>query len=302
MRSPARVGWTFVVATVVLWAGAFPAIRVALGSFGPASLSLLRSATAAIALVAASPLVGVRRPARRDVGQILLCGASGIAAYQLLLNLGERTVTAGTASLIISTAPVYSVVIAARVLGERVPRRRWVGLVVALLGSVVVAWSGGSGLTLSSGAFVVLAAAIVQGIYHVAQRPLLGTYSPFEVATYSMVTGAVMLLPFGPGAVHQLGGADGRSIAAVVFLGLGPSAIGFVTWAAGVARLDVSRPALALYAVPVVAILVAWVWLGELPTGVAVLGGVVSLAGVAIGSRTPRRGRPASRAATATLR
>lgn len=277
--------WALVVATVVLWATAFPAIRVALESFGPIGLSFARTGVAAVALLAGAPIFGVRRPGREDLRQIVLCAATGTAAYQLLLNAGERTVTAGTASLIIATAPVYSVVIAGRLLGEHLPTRRWIGLAVALGGTSLVAVAGPDGLSISSGAVIVLAAAVVQGIYHVAQRPLLRTYTGYEVATYAMVAGTLMMLPGAPFAVSDALDSSRSSLFAVAFLGIGPSAIGFVTWAIAVGRLEVSRPALALYAVPAVAILVTWWWLDELPTVLAVIGGIVSIVGVAVGSR-----------------
>jgi drug/metabolite transporter (DMT)-like permease len=289
-----------VAVTVVLWAVAFPAIRVALESFGPVSLSFARIAVAAIVLLAVAPFAGVRLPQRRELWPILLCAATGMAAYQLLLNLGERSVPAGTASLLIASAPVYSLVISSRVLRESIPGRRWAGLAVALAGSVVVALAGGGAahrLSLSGGALVVIAAAVVQGVYHVAQRPLLRTHSPIEVATYGMVAGMAMLLPAAPLAARDVVGGSARSLLAVAFLGIGPSAIGFVTWAAAVGRLHVSRPALALYVVPVVAIAVAYVWLGEVPSTVALVGGAISLCGVALGTitrRTARPGRPPS--------
>ena len=291
-------GWIFVGVTVVLWATAFPAIRVALESFEVPALSLLRAGVAAIALLIGARFAGVRKPRRADLTQIALCGAAGIAAYQLLLNWGEQTVTAGTASLLIATAPIYSLWIAGTLLGERMPRRRWVGLGIALFGSAVVALSSDDGIALSVGALIVLAAAVVQGVYHVAQRPLLRSRTAYEVATYAMVAGTMMLLPAAPSAVSQFGRASTASIVAVLFLGLGPSAIGFVAWAAAVGRLEVSRPALALYTVPAIAILVAWWWLDELPTALAVVGGLISIVGVAfgtgIGSSDVRRARVAA--------
>ena len=117
------------VITVVLWASAFPGIRVALESFTPASLSLLRSAVAALALLAGARFAKVRMPARGDLAAIVLCGTTGVAAYQLLLNAGERTVDAGTASLLIATAPIYSLLIANRLLGEPQGEHRVVGFI-----------------------------------------------------------------------------------------------------------------------------------------------------------------------------
>ncbi len=280
-RVPAPV---LVASTVVLWAAAFPAIRVALESASPVALSFWRLAIAAVVLLIAARATKARVPERRDLPQIALCGATGMAAYQLLLNVGERTVPAGTASLIVATAPVYSLIVASHVLGERIPGRRWAGLAIAMGGSGAVALTAGGRLSLQGAAIAVVAAAVVQGLYHAAQRPLLDRYTALEVATYAMVAGAVMLVPTIPWALRSATHTTARSWMAIGLLALGPSALGFVTWAGAVARLQVSRPALALYAVPVVAIGVAWLWLGERPKALTVAAGLLALVGVAIGT------------------
>jgi len=74
-----------------------------------------------------------------------------------------------------------------------------------------------------------------------------------------------------------------------LFLGAGASAVGFVTWAYACARVDVSVAAATLYAVPVVAFSAGWLWLGERPAVLAVLGGLLALAGVAVVARDGRR-------------
>lgn len=273
-----------VATTVVLWAAAFPAIRVALESMTPVSLSFWRLAFASAILLVIARMTGCRLPERRDVPQIALCGATGMASYQLLLNIGERTVPAGTASLLIATAPVYSLFIASRLLGERIPGRRWFGLTIAMAGSCAVALSVNGHVSFQSAGFVVLAAALVQGLYHAAQKPLLGRYNALEVATYAMTAGAIMLLPTLPWALRSASHTSARSWSSVALLAIGPSALGFVTWAAAVARMQVSRPALALYAVPVVAIGVSWAWLGEQPKLITVAAGGIALVGVAIGT------------------
>ncbi|MCU1393844.1 MAG: family transporter [Ilumatobacteraceae bacterium] len=140
----------------------------------------------------------------------------------------------------------------------------------------------------------------MQGIYHAAQRPLLDRYTPLETATYAMVAGTAMLLPTLPWTLPSVGAISARSWIATAALAVGPSALGFVTWAAAVGRMQVSRPALALYAVPVVAIGVSWVWLGERPRVLTVVAGGVALIGVAVGT-LGRRAAPAPNAARSTL-
>ena len=103
-----RVANLAAAGTVLLWASAFPAITVADRGLGPAGLAVARLAVASAALALAAPLLGVRRPRRGDLPLIALCGLAGMTGYQLLLNAGERVVPAGTASLLVATAPVYA--------------------------------------------------------------------------------------------------------------------------------------------------------------------------------------------------
>nr|WP_237554814.1 DMT family transporter [Streptomyces sp. SID4948] len=278
--------------TVVLWASAFPAISVGVDGLGVAALSVLRLGSAALVLVVCAPLAGVRIPARSDVPRIAVCGATGMTAYQVLLNWGEVHVPAGTASLIIAAAPVFSVLLGALFLGERLTRRVIGGSATALCGCAVVAVVGGAG-GVSASAFVVLAAAVVQGVYHFATKPLLREYGGLEVATYAMVAGSVFALPLVPATVRAVTHAPAGAIGAALYLGLLPSALGFVIWGYAVARLPLAASTAALYLVPPIALLVAFVWLGEVPRATALAGGAITVVGVIIinrrGPRTPGR-------------
>ncbi|MFE7114020.1 DMT family transporter [Streptomyces sp. NPDC057654] len=277
--------------TVVLWASAFPAIRVGVDELGVAALSFLRLAVAALALVAVAPFARVRLPRRGDLPLIALCGATGMTAYQTLLNWGEVHVEAGTASLLISAAPVFSVLLAAVFLpaSEPLTRHVLVGSVVAIGGCALVALGGGGATGFGAGALVVLAAAVVQGIYHFATKPLLRRYTGLEVATYAMVAGTVFGLPLAPAAVRAAAHAPAAALAPAVFLGLLPSALGFVIWGYAVARLPLAVSTAALYLVPPVALAVSFVWLSEAPHPLALAGGAVTVLGVFLIHRSRRR-------------
>ncbi|MBM9510118.1 DMT family transporter [Actinacidiphila acididurans] len=273
--------------TAVLWASAFPAIRVAVDGLGVAALSFLRLASAALALLAVGLRSGIRRPARGDLPLIALCGATGMTAYQVLLNWGEVHVPAGTASLIVASAPVFSVLLGAAFLGERPTRRVVLGSMVALGGCAVVALAGGAG-GFSAGALIVLAAAVAQGVYHAATKPLLRRYSGLEVATYAMTAGLLLALPLLPAAVRATAHAPAGALGAAVYLGLLPSALGFVIWGYAVARLPLAVSTAALYLVPPIALVVSFVWLSEVPGAVELAGGAVTVAGVITVNRRPR--------------
>src|SRR5580765_1159411 len=276
--------------TVLLWASAFPAITVAVRGLGPAGLAVARLAVASAALALAAPWLGgrgkaglgVRRPKLRDLPLIALCGLAGMTGYQLLLNAGERVVPAGTASLLVATAPVYASLLAVAFLGEHATRRRWVGSAVALAGTALIAASHGLGFGTS--ALIVLAAAVLQAIFHTAQKPLLARYTGFEVTAYAMWAGTVFVLPWTGSLLHALPHAGGEAIGSAVFLGLAPSAAGFVLWAYAMARTDVGRVTVSLYLVPAAAIGISLVWLGEIPGPAELIGGAIALAGVVLAS------------------
>lgn len=297
MNSPARTSraTAALAVTVVLWAAAFPAIRVGVAAYGTVGLSVLRLLVASVALGLAAPLLGVRLPRRADLPLILLCGLAGMTAYQLLLNWGEVHVPAGTASLLVSTAPVFGALLAWVFLRERLGWQTVLGSAVALSGSALIALAGGDA-HYATAAWAVLAAAVVQGVYHFACKPLLRRYSGLEVACYAMWTGTAVLLPFAPAALGAIGTAPFEASLSVLLLGLLPSAVGFVTWGYAVARYTVAVATAALYLVPVVALAVAFAWLGERPAAVEMVGGLISIGGVALvhlaGRRKPAPAAP----------
>jgi drug/metabolite transporter (DMT)-like permease len=131
----------------------------------------------------------------------------------------------------------------------------------------------------------VLAAAVAQAVYHFASKPLLARYTGFQVACYAMWSGTLFLAPLAPLAVRSVAQAGVAPVGAAVFLGLLPSALGFVTWGYALARCTVTATTSALYLVPPVALIIAFCWLHEIPHPADLLGGAISIAGVILISR-----------------
>ncbi|MGH3328292.1 MAG: DMT family transporter [Streptomycetales bacterium] len=268
--------------TLLLWAAAFVAIRVVLPDLSAGGLTTGRLAVASLAAAAAAPLLRVRRPRRADLPRLLACGLAGMTGYQFLLNAGERTVPAGTASLLIQTGPIWAALLAWAFLAERLRSRVWAGIGLGFVGAVLIAVSEGGGLRPSRDAVFVLAAAGCQAAFFVLQKPLLKRYSGFEVTCYATWAGTLFAVPGSADLIGDLPGASASSVAGLLFLGIGPSAVGFTTYAYALARLDVAVAANALYLVPLLAVLLGWLVLGEVPGPLAVLGGLAAIGGVAL--------------------
>ena len=277
--------------TVVTWAAAFPAITIGLTGYPPMALGLLRLLAASLTLAVAAAFTRLRRPPRRMWPRVVLAGLLGQTLYQGLLMVGELRVPAGTASILIATAPAFSVVAAALLLKESA-RGRWLGMLIAFGGAAMV----GATLGLGGGLFAiaVLVAAACQGIYHVIVKPLSEQIGAFAATTWSVWAGTVMMLPALPSALRVIPTASTSATEAAIFLGVIPSALGYLTWSAAVARTPIAHSTASLYLVPVVALALALALLGEQPQPLALVGGALAIAGVTL-IRHPRHDRRVER-------
>ena len=267
-------------ATVILWASAFAGIRAGLQDYSPIHLAVLRFGVASIALGLVALFKQTRRPALRDLPRLILVGLCGIPLYNLALNYGEVTISAGAASFIISTAPIFTAILSILMLQERVPSLAWLGILISFIGVGLIALGGEGRLNLDRGALFILGAAVVQSFYFVLQKPLLQRYTSFEVVSYALWLGTAGLLLFTPGLTTTIRQATPVVTLAVIYLGIFPAALAFFCWSYALARIEASRATTFLYLVPVVSTIIAFIWLGEIPSGWTLIGGGLVLGGV----------------------
>lgn len=277
--------------TVLLWGSAFVGIRSAGRHFSPGALTLGRLTVAVVALAVIGLVRGERLPSRdalREVGiPLLVCGLLWFGAYNVALNSGERRVDAGTAAMLVNVGPILIAVLAGLLLGEGFPRTLFAGLAVAFAGVVVIALASASHAATTTGVLLCLAAAGAYAAGVVAQKVVLRRLTPVQTVFLCAVIGALVTTPFVGQLSRQLGSASAEGW--IVYLGVGPTALGFITWGFALSRTTAGKLAATTYLVPPVSVLLGWLWLGESPASFAYLGGALCLAGVAVSRLRPAR-------------
>ncbi len=281
----ARRGSKFVVhaavgGCLILWASSFVAIRVAVREYSPEHLALLRFMVASAVLLVAAPFCKVRLPKARHVPAFFGMGIIGIAFYSFAVNAGETTVTAGGASLIIASESVFVALLAGAFLKERIPGRAWFGFALSLLGVALISVSSAADLKLSAGSLLLLAASVAAAALTVWQKAFLDRYSAVEVSAYCVWAGTLCLLFASPGLAYSVSNAEPLYTWLAVYLGVGPAALAYTAWTYALKHTDASVLSAALYLISPLTVIIAWLALDELPSGLALLGGAVVLIGV----------------------
>jgi len=272
--------------TVALWASAFPFIRIGLRSFDPISLAALRFFVAAIVVTGWLLWRRPKIPSFADMLRLAACAAVGIVAYNVLLNSGQRTVSAGAASFIVNTVPVITALIAIVFQGERFSLAAWIGTAISFLGITVITVGLPGGLKFGEGAVIVFAAAVCQAVFFTLQRSLVATYGAKVCAAFMILLGSLCLTPWLPGAIGQAGHATAAGVLSVIYLGVFPAAIGYATWGVAQAHFGASRAANFLYLVPPFATGLAFLIASEIPSFSTLTGGSIAIAGVLIVNRS----------------
>ena len=274
--------------TVLFWSSAFVSIRSAGAAYSPGALALGRLGTAALALGAFALVRRVGWPDRRAWPGILTSGLLWFAGYMVFLNWGERLVDAGTAALVVNVGPILIALLSIRLLHETPPPSLWWGIAVSFTGTVIVGLSmSGGGRSSLLGVLLCVLAAIAYAVGVVAQKPALKYGSALQITTYSALVAAIALLPFAGLLVREAADAPLSATLNVIYLGIGPTAIAFTTWAYALARTSAGKLGATTYVVPALVVLMSWFFLGEVPGWLTLAGGALCLAGVAVSRRRP---------------
>ena len=285
-RGDQRVAYFLLVAMAGMFGGTWVAGHWAVEELPVFTVAELRFGVAAL-LLALWALLSRRRlsPIRRaDLPLIAGLGLTGVAGYNWLFLTGLTLAPASDGSILVpGTIPILTMILAVLLLGEHLGRRAVVGIVVAVAGLLVVIGpgrdSGGARLT---GDILFVTSAGFWAVYNILVRLAGRRFEPISATLYAMAAGSIFLLPLAllTGSVSSLEAASGRAWASIAYLVVLGSILAFVFLQIGVARIGAARASAFTLLVPLFGVGLSVAFLAERPTLLAIVGGVVVLAGL----------------------
>lgn len=285
--SPLSLALLFPFATILLWSANTIVTKSAATVIEPASIALYRWALAFLVL---TPFVGKGVWSARAIiaghwPKLALLGVLGMASYQGLAYEAAKTTSAINMGIIIALMPLMTVLLANSLSGERLTARRVLAALISLAGLVVLLTRGSPAEIFSHGLHIgdalMLMACFSNALYGVLLRRFAIPLPTWQQLYAQIFFGVLAIAPFwifGPKSPVTAANAP-----LILFATVFASLLAPVLWIEGVRRLGAARATLFINLLPPVVALMAWTLLGEQLYSYHVIGGLVALAGVALG-------------------
>jgi drug/metabolite transporter (DMT)-like permease len=278
------------------WGSAFIAGKVAVQSFEPSTVAFLRFFGAALLLF---PLMWMKekdkmKPTLKDYGLFAVLGLTGIAIYNICFFLASKHAPVIKSSLFIASNPVLIVLLSGLFLKEKITINNIIGMIIALAGVTFII-TDGHVLTLFQMGFepidfILLGAVISWALYSVVGKIVLKKYSSVVSTTYAVVFGTLFLLPF---AVAETTWTDIQRAPfdvwlAIAHMSLFVTVVSFVMYYNGIKEVGAAKASIFINVMPLSAVIMATLFLGETFTWAHGVGAICVLTGVYIGTQTKK--------------
>lgn len=270
---------------VLVWGVNYIIIKAVLAQIEPLAFNAVRFALAALTLAGVAWASKAPRPSRTDFWQLGRLGLLGNTIYQLCFIQGIAQTRVGNAALIMAAVPVQTAVISHLKGAERLRQRDALGLLISFAGIATVVLGSGADVSFGGdmlGDLLIFTATMCWSFYIVWMKPLADKYGPIAVTAWTMGLGAIPLVLVSIPAVlaQPWSGVSTPAWSGLIFSALGALVLAYLIWSLGVQRLGASRTSLYSNLTPFVVALVAWAWLGEVPTAWQGAGAVGIFAGI----------------------
>lgn len=277
------------ILAVLMWSFSFPASKVVYKYFSLLDIVLFRYLIASIFFIAIYQLGYIAKLKKEHYLRAFLVAMVGVTGYQLLFVSGIVLVSSATASIIISMTPLFAALLSFLLYQEKLKNYQIIGTLIGFLGVLMIGLSKTTHGSLTGIALLILAS-IAMGAYFVLQKPLLAHYSSMDIVCYNTWFGALSLIWQLPSLLDSLSkGPSTQSLISVAIMGIFSSGIGFIFWFKAIASQRSTQITNYMYLQPLIVGIIAWRWIGDIPSKQAVIGGCIILISLLIANGKLKR-------------
>jgi drug/metabolite transporter (DMT)-like permease len=273
------------VLMAVIWAVNFSVVKYGTALVDPLAYNGIRVGLAAVVLVLIVAATRAPLPPRRDILALLGLGVLGNGFYQCLFVIGVSKTSASDAALVIAATPAFVAIIGKLRGSERTSAKRAAGIAMSILGMAFVvlgATTATSGNASLVGDLIMLAASLCWAMYTVLLKPYTARAAGMPLSALTMVGGAIPLIAYCLPSMLRTNWTAFPPLGwlAVSYSGVGSLVIAYAFWYRGVRIIGPTRTAMYSNLQPVIAVLVAWAMLSEVPTVLQGVGAVSIMGGL----------------------
>ena len=279
------IGHIVAISTVIVWGATFVSTKVLLRHFTPEEILFLRFLMGLIALWLYKP---AKMKMKEKSHYFYFIGASftGLFLYYLCENIALGYGDASLIGVIVSSAPIFSGILSAILLKEKLSKNFFVGFAFAMVGLFLLSWTSETTGVQILGITLAFIGAISWAFYSILIRKItFFGYTSFEITKYTFLFAVIMMLPVAACSGFRVQAVFTMNLTTflnLVFLGLIASALCFVTWSFAVKQLGVVKSSVYIYLSPVVTVILAVIVLGERMNAKEILGTALVLLGLVL--------------------
>lgn len=276
--------------TIIIWGTTFVSTKILLIDFSPIEILFFRFLIGFVALSLVYPQK-LKVTERKHELYFIFAGLSGVTLYFLFENIALTYSLASNVGVIISIAPFFTAIFAHIFLeGETLKPQFFIGFVVAILGIFLISFNGNIVLKLNPlGDIFTILAAIVWAIYSILTKKISNFhYNTLQTTRRIFFYGLIFILPTLFIFDFKLGlnrFTEPSNLLNILYLGLGASALCFVTWNFSLKILGAVKTSVYIYIVPVITVVTSAVILHEKITQISLIGTALILVGLFLSQR-----------------
>ncbi|MDC1066637.1 DMT family transporter [Alphaproteobacteria bacterium] len=272
-----------IITTVFFWGSSFPVMSFLLETSSPMVLGAGRFVFAAfISILWCAYNYNKKKINFNHLLRFFIAGFVGIFLYNIFLNYGQQTVSAGASSFIVNCNPLFTALIGFFILKQRVTIIHWAGLILCLIGVSIISIDQEGGFTLGSGATLILFAAILTATYFHILKPLVTIYGSLTSFAYTIVFGTLPMVFWFPETYNFLIISNNEVKLAFLWLAIFPTALGYLTWTFAVGYYGANKASLSLYLIAPISLIINYLWYDKEPSLQTIIGGLIIITSLAL--------------------